>query len=219
MPLAYGQPVEVLDVSGGDLWLVKTVDSATGKPVEGLVRRSTLVSKPPPKAAPAENGMETRQNGNAVSKPVRQSDKVHLRGHPPPSSSSTAAVMPGTLFGTYEPPQSIIFGTPQVKDEEIPSIDQSVKKDTPPLEHLPPPSVPTVSVQSPTAANELRKLQEASVNSQVQLDDFDPIEMYVAIADFQALEESSISLKAGEHVQVSVMSYLIVGLSHESHVI
>ena len=208
--MAYGQPVEVLDISGGDLWLVKTVDSSTGKPVEGLVKQSSLVSKPPPKAAPAENGMETRQNGDAVSKPAGQSDKVHLRGHPPPSSSSTAAVMPGTLFGTYEPPQSMIFGTPQVKDEEIPSIDQSVKKDTPPLEHLPPPSLPTVNVESPVAANELQKLQEASVNSQVQLDDFDPVEMYVAIADFQALEESSISLRAGEHVQVSVMSCMAI---------
>lgn len=200
--------MEVLDISGGDLWLVKTVDSATGKPVEGLIKRSSLLSKPPPKAAPVENGMDTRQN---ISKPVEHSDKVHLRGHPPLSSSSTAAVMPGTLFGTYEPPRSMLFGTPQVKDEDIPTIEQSVK-DTPPLEHLPPPSTPTVSVQSPVAATELEKLQEASVNSQVQLDDFDPIEMYVAIADFQALEESSISLRAGEHVQVSVVSYVISSL-------
>ena len=193
----------MLDISDGDLWLVKTVDSATGKPVDGLVRRSCLVPKPPSKVVPVQNGMES-----AVSEPVEHSGKVQLRGQPPPSSA-TAAVMPGTLFGKYDPPQSMIFGKPQVKDGEIANVEQAMKKDTPISEQAPPP-VPVIRLQSPAADTELQRLQEASVSPQVQLDEFDPVEMYVAIADFQASEESNISLKAGEHVQVGMMSCVVL---------
>ena len=38
--------------------------------------------------------------------------------------------------------------------------------------------------------------------SSTQLEDFDPVELYAAIADFEVSEESSISLAAGQHVQV-----------------
>ena len=38
--------------------------------------------------------------------------------------------------------------------------------------------------------------------SSTQLEDFDPVELYIAIADFEAAEEGSISLVAGQHVQV-----------------
>ena len=34
------------------------------------------------------------------------------------------------------------------------------------------------------------------------VDDFDPVEVYVAIADFEAAEESNVSLSAGQCVQV-----------------
>lgn len=36
----------------------------------------------------------------------------------------------------------------------------------------------------------------------MKLDEFDPVEVYVAIADFEATEEANISLTAGQHVQV-----------------
>ena len=35
-----------------------------------------------------------------------------------------------------------------------------------------------------------------------KLDDFDPVEVYVAIADFYAAAENNISLSIGQHVQV-----------------
>ena len=40
---------------------------------------------------------------------------------------------------------------------------------------------------------------------EASLEDFDPVEMYIAIADFVAIEESNISLQAGQCVQVSPM--------------
>ena len=206
LPLAYGQAAEVLDISDGDLWLVKTADPTTGKPVEGLVRRSWLTAKPPP---PIQNGAEPQQNENVAVSGIEpgRTDKVQLRGHPPPTSSAPAAVMPGTLFGIYEPPKSMIFGKPHVKDGEITSVEQAIKKATPTVQQATPPPVPA-------ASDELQRLQDTSVNSEVQLDTLDPVEMYVAIADFQASEESSISLKAGDHVQVGVVRVM----SHDYHV-
>ena len=41
-----------------------------------------------------------------------------------------------------------------------------------------------------------------SVPGSMKLDEFDPVEVYVAIADFEATEEANISLTAGQHVQV-----------------
>ena len=220
LPLAYGQPAEVLDISGGDLWLVKTTDSASGKTAEGLVRQSWLSPKPPPpqtNTGPVQNGTEPppQQNGDiaAGELPARDTDKVHLRGHPPPTSSAPAAVLPGALFGVYEPPKSMIFGKLEVNEGDIPIVEESIEKATPTTEQAP----PTTSAEAPPSAkseqergavaaaaaeDELQRLQVASVNSQVQLDSFDPVEMYVAIADFAAAEESNISLRAGEHVQV-----------------
>lgn len=34
------------------------------------------------------------------------------------------------------------------------------------------------------------------------MDDFDPVEVYIAIADFEGLEDANISLTAGQWVQV-----------------
>ena len=218
LSLAYGQSVEVLDASGGDLWLVKTTDTASGKTSEGLVQRSWLTPKPPPprnNVTPVQNGTEphpSHQNGDTGLQPGRDTDMVQLRGHPPPTSSAPAAVLPGTLFGVYEPPKSMIFGKPEVNEGDIPVVEDSIKKSTPTTKQAP----PTILEQAPTplkseeevkaataADDELKRLQVASVNSQVQLDNFDPVEMYVAIADFEAAEDSNISLRAGEHVQVS----------------
>ena len=204
--------MEVLDISDGELWLVKTVDKATGNSVEGLVRQSWLVSKPPPSRPPAslQNGMELQQNGSVeIGKgTVGLADRVQLRGHPPPTSSAPAAVLPGTLFGIYEPPKSMIFGKPEVSQRDIPIIEQAIEKATPILNQAPPtsdqaPPLP-VPVLSEPASDELKRLQDASVNSHIPLDSFDPVEVYVAIADFDASEESNISLRAGDHVQVSV---------------
>ena len=190
VPLVVGQPVEVLDVSDGDLWLVKTVDPKTGKPVEGMVRASSLVPTPPSKAPGKVNG-------------------VNEQGRPHPST--TAAVMPGSLFGSYEPPKSMIFGKPEVVERTETEQDKGAKVTASEPAPPPPPhtssssSVPVIRLQSPEVVDELQKLQEASVNSSGRLDEFDPVEMYAAIADFEAAEESNISLRAGEHVQVGVV--------------
>ena len=211
LPLTYGQAVEVLDVSDGDLWLVKTVDAATGKAVDGLVRRSCLVSKPPPsKVPPVQNGTETQQNVNMGDREPAGgwAGKVQLRGHPPPSSSATAAVMPGSLFGVYEPPRSMIFGKPHVNEREIATVEQAVKKDAPILEQAPPlsekapPTLPIIRLESPS---DYDRVQDPSVSPHTHSDD---IETYVAIADFHASEESNISLKAGEQVQVCYVTWV-----------
>ena len=202
VPLTYGQAVEILDISDDRLWLVKTTDPATGKPAEGMVRPSSLVPKPPPprphKTGPFQNGMEQGhlEPGNV--------DKVQLRGHPPPVSSAPEAMLPGKLFGVYEPPPSMIFGKPDVSKRDIPIVEESIKQATPLTQQAPP--LPKRDYTTQVQDDELRRLQDASVNSQIRLDDFDPVvvETYVAIADFEAAEESNISLKAGEHVQVSV---------------
>ena len=203
-----GQPVEVLDISGGELWLVKTTDPATGRTAEGLVRASWLTTKPPPSnTGPIQNGTEPlQQNGDiGIGEYVgMDANRVHLRGHPPPTLSAPASVLPGALFGTYEPPKSMVFGKPEV---EMPIEEESVMKITPTTE----PALPTNSVQAPPLPpkgvsggdKELEKLQDMSVSFHVQLDTFDPVEVYVAIADFTAAEETSISLSAGQHVQVS----------------
>ena len=39
------------------------------------------------------------------------------------------------------------------------------------------------------------------------MEEFDPVEMYVAIADFEAVEDSSISLAAGQGVEVCHVTY------------
>ena len=189
--LTYGQAVEVLDISDGDLWLVKTVDAATGKSVEGMVRASSLVSTPP--GPPEQNGGMPlpQQNGTVVGEPLEHAQV-----------SATTAVLPGSLFGRYEPPRSMIFGKPVVKDGEIVDMEEAVEREASVLEQAPPPSMPVIRLQSPEATAELLRLQEASVNSQQRLDDFDPVEMYVAIADFEATEESNVSLKAGQRMQV-----------------
>lgn len=192
--LTVGQPVEVLDISDGDLWLVKTVDPKTGKAVEGMVRASSLVPTPPSKTS----GQNGKVNG------------VNEQG--PPHPSTTAAVMPGSLFGGYEPPKSMIFGKLEVVERPVMETEQDQDTKATALEPAPPSlphtssssSVPVIRLQSPEAVGELQKLQEASVNSSDRLDEFDPVEMYVAIADFEATEESNISLRAGEHVQVGV---------------
>ncbi|CAI8009155.1 SH3 and PX domain-containing protein 2A, partial [Geodia barretti] len=220
LSLAYGQSVEVLDASGGDLWLVKTTDTASGKTSEGLVQRFWLTPKPPPpreNVTLVQNGTEPHpphQNGDtgmSELQPGRDTDRVQLRGHPLPTSSAPAAVLPGTLFGVYEPPKSMIFGKPEVNEGDIPVIEDSIKistpttKQAPPmiLEQAPTPHKSEEEAKTATAADdELQRLQVASVNSQVQLDNFDPVEMYVAIADFDAAEDSNISLRAGEHVQL-----------------
>ena len=200
LPLTYGQAVEILDISDGDLWLVKTVDAATGKSVEGMVRASSLVSTPP--GPPKQNGATPppqqnggmplpQQNGTVVGEPLE-----------PAQVSATTAVLPGSLFGRYEPPRSMIFGKPVVKDGEIVDMEEAVEREASVSEQAPPPSMPVIRLQSPEAAAELLRLQEASVNSQQRLDDFDPVEMYVAIADFEATEESNVSLKAGQRMQV-----------------
>ena len=217
LSLVYGQSVEVLDASGGDFWLVKTTDPASGKTAEGLVRQSWLTPKPPPprtNTGPVQNGTESypHQNGDIGmgESPGKGTDRVHLRGHPLPTSSAPAAILPGTLFGVYEPPKSMIFGKPEVNEGDVPVVEESIKKATPTTKQAP----PAIFEQAPTplksetevtatADDELQRLQVASVNSQVTLDTFDPVEMYVAIADFEAAEESNISLRAGEHVQVS----------------
>ena len=221
LSLAYGQSVEVLDASGGDLWLVKTTDTASGKTSEGLVQRFWLTPKPPPpreNVTLVQNGTEPHpphQNGDtgmSELQPGRDTDRVQLRGHPLPTSSAPAAVLPGTLFGVYEPPKSMIFGKPEVNEGDIPVIEDSIKISTPTTKQVPPmileqaptPHKSEEEAKTATAADdELQRLQVASVNSQVQLDNFDPVEMYVAIADFDAAEDSNISLRAGEHVQVS----------------
>ena len=199
--------MEVLDISGGDLWLVHTTDPAEGRTAEGLVRRTWLTSKPPPQrtnAAPVQNATEPpRENGDVgIGEYVgRDVDKVQLRGHPPPTSSAPAAVLPGTLFGTYEPPKSTIFGKPEVDKRDIPIVEESVEKTTPITEQAPP-LPPRTDKGVGSVGAELQRLQEASVSSQVQLDQFDPVELFVAIADFTAAEKSNISLRAGENVQV-----------------
>ena len=222
LSLTYGQSVEILDVSGGDLWLVKTTDTTAGKTAEGLVKQSWLSPKPPPPrkniAAPVQNVSELHrhQNGDIrinQSQPGRDPDKVQLRGHPPPISSAPAAILPGTLFGVYEPPKSMIFGKPEVNEGDIPTVEESIKQPSPTTKQAPPmilEQAPTplksedgTTTTTSTADDELQRLQVASVNSQVQLDNFDPVEIYVAIAHFEAAEESNISLRAGERVQVS----------------
>ena len=207
LSMTYGQAVEVLDISDGDLWLVKTVDPTNGKPVEGMVRRSWLVSKPPPPyppkvVGPVQNGLEPDQERNGIG---GHGDKVQLRGHPPPTSSAPSAMLPGTLFGVYEPPSSMIFGKPDVNEGDIPIVEESIKKATPTTKEPLPERDCDIQLQV-TADDELQRLQDASVNSQIRLDDFDPVvvETYVAIADFLAAEESNISLRAGERVQVSI---------------
>ena len=37
------------------------------------------------------------------------------------------------------------------------------------------------------------------------MEDFDPVEVFVAIADFKGTEESNVSLRAGQCVQVRVL--------------
>ena len=92
LSLAYSRSVEVLDASGGDLWLVKTTDTASGKTSEGLVQRSWLTPKPPPprkNVTPVQNGTEphpphqNRDTGMSEVQPGRETDRVQLRGHPP----------------------------------------------------------------------------------------------------------------------------------------
>ena len=39
------------------------------------------------------------------------------------------------------------------------------------------------------------------------MEEFDPVEVYVTIADFEAVEESSISLTAGQCVEVCHLTY------------
>ena len=45
------------------------------------------------------------------------------------------------------------------------------------------------------------------------LEEFDPVEVYVAIADFKGAEESNVSLRAGQCVQVSPESDSTVGMA------
>ena len=44
--------------------------------------------------------------------------------------------------------------------------------------------------------------------SEDSIADFDPIDLYVAIADFEASEHGNISLRAGDHVQVHTLTPL-----------
>ena len=82
-----GQAVEVLDISNGTWWLVKTFDSITGKPLEGLVPASCLVPTPPVEKYEAETGQEV---------------------------STNVMVQPSALFGigNYEPPKSLLLAEP-----------------------------------------------------------------------------------------------------------
>ena len=194
--LAVGQAVEVLDISDGDFWLVSTVDSGTGREEEGMVAQDNLTPTPPTKT----QGPGGRVNG------------VGNEGAAPSSSSSnTAAVLPGALFGHYEPPKSMVFGKPELEErgggeEEGRRMEDThapVATETPGDGKGP---APVIRLQSTEMVDELLKLQEASVNPSVQLDQFDPVEVYVAIADFEGTEDSNISLRAGKHVQVGVAS-------------
>ena len=106
--LTFGQAVEVLDISDGDMWLVKTVDSQTGKVVEGMVPSQCLVPRPPgldqtPEHLEAETGQEIPQL-----KSFPASADTQLGDH----KSSNVVVMPNSLFGAYEPPRSLLLDEP-----------------------------------------------------------------------------------------------------------
>ena len=200
--LAAGQAVEVLDISDGDFWLVRTVDPSTARE-EGMVASSNLSPTPPTK---------TRERGGRVK-------GVSNEGVASSSSSSTAAVMPGALFGRYEPPKSMVFGKPELEerggeDVEVERTEEGKKREDthafvamemPGEREDPSPKdpAPVIRLQLTEVVDELQKLQETLVNPSVQLD---PVEVYIAIADFKGTEDSNISLRAGEHVQVGVAS-------------
>ena len=106
--LTFGQAVEVLDISDGDMWLVKTVDSQTGKVIEGMVPSQCLVPRPPgldrtPEHLEAETGQEI---------PQLKSSPASADAQPVNHESSNVAVMPNSLFRAYEPPQSLLLDEP-----------------------------------------------------------------------------------------------------------
>ena len=106
--LTFGQAVEVLDISDGDMWLVKTVDSQTGKVIEGMVPSQCLVPRPPgldrtPEHLEAETGQEI---------PPLKSSPASAVAQPGDHESSNVAVMPNSLFGAYEPPRSLLMDEP-----------------------------------------------------------------------------------------------------------
>ena len=88
----------------------------------------------------------------------------------------------------------MIFGKPEVNEEDIPVVEYSIKISTPTtkqatstvLEQAPTPLKSEEEAEAAMAADdELQTLQVASVNSQVQLDNFDPV--YRDVATWQSL--------------------------------
>ena len=114
LSLTFGQAVEVLDISDGDMWLVKTVDSQTGRPTEGLVPSMSLVPKPPGPVRnelfEAETGQEVPQT--EIGEDANASADTQPGEHANPKVSTNVMVMPNSLFGTYEPPQSLLIDEP-----------------------------------------------------------------------------------------------------------
>ena len=47
------------------------------------------------------------------------------------------------------------------------------------------------------------------------MEDFDPMEMYVAIADFEGVEKSNVSLRAGQCVQVRFAPLPMTTTAHD----
>lgn len=109
--LVVGQPVEVLDISDGDMWLVKTIDSRTGKPTEGLVPSMSLIPKPP---GPVQNELFEAETGQEVPRAeiAKGLADAQSNEHASAKVSTNVMVMPNSLFGTYEPPKSLLLDEP-----------------------------------------------------------------------------------------------------------
>lgn len=129
--LQFGEPVEVLDISDGRYWLVKSIEPTTGKPIEGLVPSAILVPHPPRRQVEqyeAETGQEVPRAEGEISESAG-----------PPQMSTNLMVMPNSLFGGYKPPRSLLMDEPCADlTSETTGLEPAMEGEGAPLKRIAP---------------------------------------------------------------------------------
>ncbi len=117
--LVRGQPIEVLDISGGNYWLVKTVDPQTGKALEGMIPSSYLTPTPP---GCLTNQVYEAETGQKVKEPTAGV-----------AETSSARVQHNAPFGdAHEHPRNLLVAEPHA-DSVQPAATEGDEKTTRPL--------------------------------------------------------------------------------------
>ncbi len=112
--LTLGQPVEVLDISGGNYWLVKTVDPQTGKPLEGMIPSSFLSPTPP--VRPMDQLYEA-ETGQKVKQPTVSMES--------PGTSLNAVVPPPPAIEKEQMPRQVGDGNLEDTERRVPTHNHS----------------------------------------------------------------------------------------------